>query len=160
MVTPDTSELKNQIKITNILFYSLLLGLLTFFVIVMVITQDMDNSGNTDIDNIFLFIVPVFGLAVMFLSRLIYNQMLIRFKSGGNILQKIVNYRTAKIVAWAMIEGACFLALVATMLTSNYLYIVVFLFLVGFFILMRPSRESLIRDMRFNSEESDKILKS
>jgi hypothetical protein len=160
MITPDTLELKNQIKITNILFYSLLSGLLIFFAVVMVIIQDMDNSGNADIDKIFLFIVPVFGLAIMFLSRMIYNQMLSRFNSGGSILQKITYYRTAKIVSWAMIEGACFLALVATMLTSNYLYTVVFLFLIGYFILMRPSKESLIRDMRLNSEESDLILKS
>jgi hypothetical protein len=83
-----------------------------------------------------------------------------KFKSGGSILQKITHYRTAKIVSWAMIESACFVALVATMLTSNYLYTVVFIFLVGYFILMRPSMESLIRDMRLNSEESDLILKS
>ena len=79
---------------------------------------------------------------------------------GGSLLQKIGYYRTAKIVSWAMIEGGCFLALVATMLTSNYLYVVVFIFLFGYFVLMRPSNESLIRDMRLNSEESDLVLRS
>jgi hypothetical protein len=160
MSTPDTLELKNQIKMTNIIFYSLLSGLLIFFAVVIVITRDMDNSGNADIDKIFLFIVPVSGFAIMLLSRMVYTQMISRFNSGGSIIQKIAYYRTAKIVSWAMIEGACFLALVATMLTSNYLYIVVFLFLIGYFILMRPSKESLIRDMRLNLEESDFLLKS
>jgi hypothetical protein len=59
-----------------------------------------------------------------------------------------------------MIEGACFFAVVATMLTSNYLYVAVYIFLFGYFFLMRPSKESLIRDMHLNSEESDLILES
>ncbi len=160
MNTPHHPDLKNQLKITNLIYYSLLSGLIIFFVIVMVLVQNRDFLGNTDLDKILVFIVPVFGLIMMYLSRIIYNQSLSKFKSGGSILQKIAHYRTAKIVSWAMIESACFVALVATMLTSNYLYTVVFIFLVGYFILMRPSMESLIRDMRLNSEESDLILKS
>jgi hypothetical protein len=105
-------------------------------------------------------VVPIFGLMMMFISRMIYNQMILKFDSAANLLQKISHYRTAKIVSWAMIEGACFFALVATMLTSNYLYVAVYIFLFGYFFLMRPSKESLIRDMRLNSEESDLILES
>ncbi len=86
--------------------------------------------------------------------------MISKYDSASSLLQKITYYRTAKIVSWAMIEGGCFLALVATILTSNYLYVAVFIFLFGYFLLLRPSTESLIRDMRLNSEESDLILKS
>ena len=153
-------EIRNQLKITNIIFYSLLSGLLLFFVIVMILIQNRDNSEGADIDKVLVFLVPVFGLLMMFFSRLIYNQMLSKYRPGGGILQKITYYRTAKIVSLAMIEGACLFALVATLLTSNYLYTVVFIFLIGYFILMRPSKESLIREMHLNSEESDLILKS
>ena len=153
-------EIKNHLKITIIIFYSLLSGLLLFFVIVMMLIQNRDNSEGADIDKVLVFLVPVFGLLIMFFSRLISNQMLSKYKPGGGILQKITYYRTAKIVSWAMIEGACLFALVATLLTSNYLYTVVFIFLIGYFILMRPSKESLIREMHLNSEESDLILKS
>jgi len=153
-------EFKNHLKITIIIFYSLLSGLLLFFVIVMILIQNRDNSEGADIDKVLVFLVPVFGLLIMFFSRLIPNQMLSKYKLGGGILQKITYYRTAKIVSWAMIEGACLFALVATLLTSNYLYTVVFIFLIGYFILMRPSKESLIREMHLNSEESDLILKS
>ena len=110
--------------------------------------------------SIFTFLVPLFGLMMMLISRTVYNQMISKNDLGGSLLQKIGYYRTAKIVSWAMIEGGCFLALVATILTSNYLYVVVFIFLFGYFVLLRPSIESLIRDMRLNSEESDLILRS
>jgi uncharacterized membrane protein len=160
MATSENSEIKNQMRITKTIYYSLIIGLVLFFIVVIVLVQDKDHSAENEVDTIFTIIVPVFGLIMMFVSRMIYNQMISKFNSDGNLLQKVSYYRTVKIISWAMIEGACFFSLVATILTSNYLYVAVFIFLFGYFILMRPSAESLIRDMNLNSEESDLILKS
>ena len=160
MTASEPAEIKNQMKITNAIYYALVTGLLLFFVVVIVLIQDKDPSTGKDIDNIFTVIVPVFGLMMMFLSRMMYNQMLSKIDAGSSLIQKISGYRTAKIVAWAMLESACFLALVATLLTSNYLYVAVYIFLFGYFFLMKPTKESLIRDMHLNSDESDLILKS
>jgi hypothetical protein len=160
MTASEPAEIKNQIRITNVIYYALVTGLILFFIVVIVLIQDKDLSTGKGVDNIFTIIVPVFGLMMMFLSRMIYNQMLSKIDAGSSLIQKISGYRTAKIVAWAMIESACLLALVASMLTSNYLYVAVFIFLFGFFFLMKPSKESLIRDMHLNSDESDLILKS
>ena len=160
MTTYEPAEIKNQIRITNTIYYSLVTGLLLFFIIVIVLIQDKDPSAGKDIDNIFTMVVPVFGLMMMFISRMIYNQMISKLDASSSLIHKLSGYRTAKIVAWAMIESACLLALVATMLTSNYLYVAVFIFLFGYFFLMKPSKESLVRDMRLNSAESEIILKS
>jgi predicted membrane channel-forming protein YqfA (hemolysin III family) len=160
MTTSQNAEIKNQLRVTDIIFYSLLVGLLLFFVIVIVLIQDKVQETGNDLNMIFTFVVPLFGLVMMFISRMIYNQMISKSDSGSNLLQKIFYFRTAKIISWAMIEGACFLSLVATMLTSNYLYVAVFIFLFGYFFLMKPSKGSFIRDMHLNSDESDLILKS
>jgi hypothetical protein len=156
----NNPDIKNHLRVTNTIYYSLITGLLLFFIVIMVFIQDNDPTAGKELDNIFTFVVPIFGLMMMFISRMIYNQMILKFDSSANLLQKISHYRTAKIVSWAMIEGACFFAVVATMLTSNYLYVAVYIFLFGYFFLMRPSKESLIRDMHLNSEESDLILES
>ena len=156
----NNPDIKNHLRVTNTIYYSLITGLLLFFIVIMVFIQDNDPTAGKELDNIFTFVVPIFGLMMMFISRMIYNQMILKFDSSANLLQKISHYRTAKIVSWAMIEGACFFAVVATMLTSNYLYVAVYIFLFGYFFLTRPSKESLIRDMRLNSEESDLILES
>ncbi len=159
MTASEPTEIKNQMRITNTFYYALVTGLLIFFIVVIVLIQDTDPSTGKDIDNILTIIVPVFGFMIMFVSRMIYTQMLSKVDSGNSLIKKISGYRTAKIIAWAMIEGACFFALVATMLTSNYLYVVVFIFLFGYFFLMKPSKESFIRDMHLNSEESELILR-
>ncbi len=160
MTPSEPAEIKNQIRITNAIYYSLLSGLLIFFILVVFLIQDKNPSTGKNVDNIFTIVVPVFGLMMMFLSRMIYNQLFSKLDASKSLIQKISSYRTAKIVAWAMLESACFLALVATMLTSNYLYIAVYIFLFGYFFLMKPTKESLIRDLRLNSDESDLILKS
>ena len=158
--TSEPAEIKNHIRITNTIYYSLAAGMLLFFIVIIVLIQDKEILSDTNIDNIFMMIVPVFGFIMMFISRMFYNQLISKADAGTSLIQKISVYRTAKIVTWAMLEGACFFALVATLLTSNYLYVAVFIFLFGYFFLMKPSKESLIRDMRLNSDESDLILKS
>ena len=160
MTASEPAEIKNQMRITNAIYYSLVTGLLLFFIVVVFLIQDKSPSTGKDVDNIFTIVVPVFGLMMMFVSRMIYNQLVSKLDASKSLIQKIASYRTAKIVAWAMIESACFLALVATMLTSNYLHVAVFIFLFGYFFLIKPSKESLIRDMHLNSDESDLILKS
>jgi hypothetical protein len=71
----------------------------------------------------------------------------------SDTLQKIQHFRKAKIISWALVEFGCIFALVASIITSNYLYAAVFIVLFGYFIMLRPSAESLMRDLRLNSEE-------
>jgi hypothetical protein len=158
-MSSDNSDIKIQINVTNIIYLALSAGLVLFFLITLFFIQGTNKEVNNDIDTIFTFLVPILGLMMMFASRMIYNQIISKYDSGKNLLQKILQYRNAKIISWAMIEGASLLALVARMLTSNYLYAAVFIFLFGYFILLRPSKESLIRDMRLNTDESDLIFK-
>jgi len=158
--TSEPDEVKNQMRITNSIYYSLIIGMLLFFSIVIVLIQGKNLPSGEGIDKIFIIVVPVFGLMMMVISRVIYNLMISKYEAGSSLIQKLSYYRTAKIIAWAVIESACFFAIIATMLTSNYLYVAVFVFLLGYFFLIRPSKESLIRDMQLNSDESDLILKS
>lgn len=160
MTKVDNPEIINQFRLNMIIYYSLTVGLLLFFIVALVFIQDKDPSSGKELNAIFTMIVPFIGMLMMFSSRMIYNQMVQKFDVNSSLHQKISQYRTAKIISWAMIESACLLSLMATMLTSNYLYAVVFIFLFGYFFLMKPSKESLIQDMRLSSEESDLILKS
>lgn len=160
MTTTENPEIKNQLRVTNTIYFSLIFGLIIFFIVVMILLQIRNPKAESGLDSIFTFLVPLIGLLMMLISRKVYYQMISKNDLGGSLLQKIGYYRTAKIVSWAMIEGGCFLALVATILTSNYLYAAVFIFLFGYFVLLRPSIESLIKDMRLNSEESDLVLRS
>ena len=159
MESAETEQIKYQLEITYTIYYALVLNLIVFFIVVIVILQNRDVEAPSKLDSIFTIVVPFIGFLVMLISRAIYNRMIANIDSGSNTLNKIVHFRKAKIISWALVEFGCIFALVASILTSNYLYIAVFILLFGYFIMLRPSGESLIRDMRLNLAESDLILR-
>ena len=155
--TSDSANLKTQFNTIKVIYRSLLLGLLLFFGITIYIIEYGNIKNLSNIDSIFIILVPVFGLISMFVSRMIYRQRISNTSASDELVQKIEIYRTSKVISWALVEAGCFFALVAAIVTSNYLYTVVFILLFGYFIMMRPSIESFTQDMRLNSKDSDLI---
>ena len=156
----SNSEIANQLRVTKKIYTSIFTGLLIFLIIVIVISQENNADGGNSLDKVFTVIVPLFGLLMMVFSKLIYNKMVSGYLSGTDLVEKIMRYRTAKIISWAMVEAACLFALVATMLTSNYLYIAVVIFLLGYLFMLKPSKESMIHDLQLNTTESNLVLKN
>ena len=156
----SNSEIANQLRVTKKIYTSIFTGLLIFLIIVIVISQENNADGGNSLDKVFTVIVPLFGLLMMVFSKMVYNKMVSSHLSGTDLEEKIMRYRTAKIISWAMVEAACLFALVATMLTSNYLYIAVVIFLLGYLFMLKPSKESLIHDLQLNTTESNLVLKN
>ena len=153
----NNSDLNIQFKSLYTIYYSLIFGMISFFVVILFINEGRAIVLNDELDFVFTIVVPVFGLIMMFSSRMIYNQLISKSYSNKDLPQKIAIYKSSKIITWVLVEIACLLSLVALMLTSNYLYFVVYIFLLGYFYLLRPSKESLVKDLRLNSKESDLI---
>ena len=156
----SNSEIANQLRVTKKIYTSIFTGLLLFLIIVIVISQENNADSGNSLDKVFTVIVPLFGLLMMVFSKLIYNKMVSGYLSGTDLVEKIMRYRTSKIISWAMVEAACLFALVATMLTSNYLYIAVVIFLLGYLFMLKPSKESMIHDLQLNTTESNLVLKN
>jgi len=155
----NNPELSNQFKTLNIIYFSLIFGIISFFVIVLIVNQNREIARNDELDLVLTLVIPLFGLLMMFASRIIYNQLISKNSTKNDLLKKISIYRSSKIIAWALIESACLLSLIAAMLSPNYLYSVVFIFLLGYFYFLRPSKESFVKGLRLSSEESDLILR-
>lgn len=153
----DDNNISEQFRLTGIIYGALIIGLITFFAIALFIVENKMVEPIQSIDEIFKFIIPIAGFAVMFLARSIYNKNISSFNFSEDLLSKISKYRTFKIIQWAQIESGAFLSLVGFILTSNYLYAIVFLFLLGYLILIKPSKEQFINDLKI-SDEQDKIF--
>jgi len=155
----DDPDIKNQLRITNTIYYSMIAGLMFFFIVAIIFIQDKEMKSGNELDTILTVLVPVYGFFMMLISKMIYSKMLARQNSGSTLLQKIMHYRTSKIISWAIIESGCIISILAVMITSNYFYVVVFIFLFGYFILIKPSVESLVRDLQLKSDESESLLR-
>ncbi|MFI5236489.1 MAG: hypothetical protein ACHQLA_00965 [Ignavibacteriales bacterium] len=149
----EDQALKNLLRSTSIIYFSLVIGLLFFFVMAIMFIQGKEAQVQAETNNVLTVVVPVFGFMMMILSKVFYNKMITKKEFETDLQKKIIHYRSMKIISWAMIESACIFAFTAVMITSNNFYLVVFIFLFGYFILLKPSRESLIRDLQLNSDE-------
>ena len=84
---------------------------------------------------------------------------LMKVDKNSDLITKLNFYRTFKIISFALIEGAGFFALICFMLTENYLYVFVFVFLIGFLFMIRPSREGFVNDFKIYGDETEHILR-
>ena len=153
----DDNNISEQFRVTGIIYGALIFGPIIFFAIALFIVENKKFEPIQSINEIFKFLIPIAGFAVMFLARSIYNKNISSMNYNDDLLSKISKYRTFKIIQWAQIEAGAFLSLVGFILTGNYLYAIVFLFLLGYFILIKPSKEQFINDLKISSEQ-DKIF--
>jgi hypothetical protein len=149
----DDNNISEQFRLTGIIYGALIFGLITFFAIALFIVENKKIEPIQSINEIFKFLIPIAGFAVMFLARSIYNKNISTVNFSEDISAKIAKYRTFKIVQWAQIESVAFLSNVGFILTGNYLYAIVFLFMLGYFILIKPSKEQFIRDFRSSNDK-------
>jgi len=151
-------NLKEQLKVTFSIYYALLIGQLLFFAVAFWFSGSENFTANKELDEIFQIIVPLFGLAMMIFSRFLYNKNISSVDENGDAITKIGKYRTFKIIQWAQVEGASMLSLVALMFTGNHLYSAVFIFLIGYFFLVKPSKKNFVSEMKLNSADAHKSL--
>ena len=156
----DQSNIAEFFKTTFIIYFALAAGQILFFTIAVVFVESSGNTPNNELDNVFTILVPVFGILMMFTSRTLYYKNVSKTNGIISLSGKLNTYRTFKMISWAQIEAGSIVALVAYMVTFNSLYVFVFLFLIGFFIMIRPSRDNFIKDFNITSEDSDIILRN
>ncbi len=152
----NNPELKNRFNVIFIIYGALISGQFIFSIISYYLVENKLTETDQTIDGIFKILVPVVGIISMFVSRKLYNSKVSAYKESKELMQKLNFYLNSKIIQWAMLEGAGLLSLVAFLITGNYFYVIIFLLIIGFFILTRPSKENFFNDFRVSG--SDKNL--
>jgi len=153
-------KFSEQFKIAIIIYGALIIGQLIFFAIALFIVEKNVVESVQYLDDIFQVLIPILGLFVMILVRSIYNKNLSSVNSNEDVNSKIVKYRGFKIFQWVLVESVSILSIIGLIITSNYLYAVVFLFMLGFFILIRPSKEQFFNDFKISNDQKNMFSNS
>ena len=153
----DEVNIKNQFSTIIIIYSAILIGLLFFFGFSYYLVENNIIESKQDSEGVFRILVPIIGIISMFLSVKLYNSKIFNSEKYKGLSEKLSQYRSIKIIQWAILEGASFLSLVAFLLTGNYFYVIVFLFLIGFIILVRPSKENFINDFKVDGIDKNSI---
>jgi len=150
----NTSE---QFRVIGIIYVGLIFGMITFFAIALFVVENKKFESIQSADEIFKLLIPLAGFAVMFFARSIYNKKISSVNYNDDLLSKISKYRTFKIIQWALAESVGFLSNVGFIITGNYLYAIVFLFMLGYFILIKPTKEQFFRDFKISNEQKTEL---
>ncbi|HEY7751808.1 MAG TPA: hypothetical protein VH917_05900 [Ignavibacteriaceae bacterium] len=153
-------QLETIFKSSIIIFSFMAIGQLLILVVFLFLEFNSVTETKSEFDKILVIVVPVVGLSSMFSGRSIYNKNLSRVNPDDSIKQKATQYRNFKLILWAVLEGSGLFTLIAFFITSNYFYLIVFVFVFGFFLLNRPSKEGFVNDMKISGNEMEEILRS
>lgn len=134
------------LKTISILHIVLVAGVLMFGFVMFSITenQKMDLSYTGDV---MFFIVPIMAIAGIFVGNYLYRNIIKRQASKNTLREKLAGFQTASIIKYALLEGPALLGLVAFMNDGNQYFLIISLFLLGWLILQRPTRDKIERDL-------------
>jgi DMSO reductase anchor subunit len=154
-----STNAKDNFKINHIIYFAILAGLIVFAVMSYFIIAPSVDQPNESLLNIFMFLIPAFAIVMIFLSRFIYYKISQQANGASSLFEKIGKYRTAKIVSWAMLEGAGLFSIVAFLITHSEFFLIVFFVIVSAFILSRPSIEEFLNDFKIEGNEQDELTR-
>lgn len=117
----------------------------------------IEMEGGKELNFALIYVVPVFAIAGIVASNLVFKQKLKECITRPNLKEKLNCYRSALIIKFALIEGSSFFALVAFLLTGDLLYLGFAAILVVVFITYTPSKEKSIVDLELNQTEKQII---
>lgn len=146
---------KNQVlKILTLIHFAILAGMVLFFGIVLLKKRAVLQSEiSLDFQNPFAIVVLTLLVFVLFLHNFMFKQQLEKAKKAPNFPEKIKQYQTALIIKWALIEAPIILAITATLITGNIIFLGIAALLIIYLYTLKPNKEKLFSDLELSREE-------
>ncbi len=147
------------LKSLRILHLALLAGQCMFLaVIVFVATRAATPALNQQTDKILQVIALLVSFAAVFGSMRLFKKKLLAINdTAANITDKTSQYRTANILQWAMLEGACLFSVICFFLTGNYSFAALAIAIIAFFAMLIPSKIKMMLQLRLSDQEADEL---
>lgn len=157
----DTSphEIFRQIRL---IFLAMLAGMMLFLGVTLFLVYSGEgglNYSHEGSDSSLKLILPAFFLFASFAGGLIlYKKRMEGAKrKQASLAEKVVTYRNANILRWAMMEGAILLCIVLALVGFGKLLLLLAALGLGFFLTARPDPKAFAREFRLSEEESREL---
>jgi len=149
---------KQYFRIAKTIHMALLGGIIIFGLVVFLQIQDKELIYGYDQESApFYIAVGLLGLWALFGGEFIFRSQLKKAKMEPALAQKMMQYQSANIIKYALIEGVALFSIVATLLTLSVWFLVITGFLVLVLLLHYPSIEKACRELDLNIEEQKHV---
>jgi hypothetical protein len=106
--------------------------------------------GVMNMDDEFVFIVPVLALGGFFGGYLIFKKQKYVLREKEGFQEKLSGYQSVLITRFALIQGPSLFSIIAYILSGNVFFLLITGLLSVYFIFLRPTREKIETDLRFD----------
>lgn len=149
----NLKELYNSIKILPL---ALIAGLCMISGIMIYMKQGQDASDN--FGGLFVIIIALIAATGFILGSFLFRKR-IADSMGKTMIEKLVIYRQATIIRFALLEGPGILSIVLFFLSGNYLYMVITGAMVLFMLLNKPTDDMIAQHLMLTEEDKSELKK-
>lgn len=147
----NLKELYNSIKILPL---ALIAGLCMISGIMVYLKQGQDTTDN--FGEFLVIIIALLAAAGFVLGSFLFRKR-IADAMGKTMIEKLVIYRQATIIRFALLEGPGLFSIVFFFLTGNYLYMIITGAMVLFMLLNKPTDDMIARHLMLTEEDKNEL---
>jgi phosphatidylglycerophosphate synthase len=144
----------------NLVYHAVIAVSLVPFALVF-LDIDSGDDATSQLDPSYEWIIILILLAAVFTTCFrVWRKAKERINSIDSnlgIKQKLIAYFNFQIQRYFQLEIAALVSLVGLWLSANYIFVVAYILVLVQFSLLRPSQDKVIRDLRFNKEERERL---
>jgi hypothetical protein len=155
METSAPAQPKAALKSISVFFYAMVLGMLTFTIIVFGLNLlEKPSLADDPIVTIFLVIVFVLTLiSITVATRMYAKRITAAHATGLSLMDKLNIYRSALILYLALCEGSGLFAVIIYFLTGEKLLLAVIAVVLLAMLLKRPEKSKIFNELQLSSQE-------
>jgi hypothetical protein len=142
----------------NIIFLALISGQVFYLLVGLFIIQSGDRNGMTDLNQIFMFIIPVINVSLILAAKFIYRKNLTNLDKSLPLKQKINSFQSNNIIKLALFEGANIVNISIMIITGSYFFAALFVVIIALFLLNKPTKEKFIMEYEISPNDVIKVL--
>jgi hypothetical protein len=152
-------SIASYIRQNQIIAYAMILGQLLFVgVSIYLIKIKGAYFGKTNLNEVFLYLAPLLTISCIVGGFVFFKSRMKLIKDKTNIIEKLIDYRSALIIRWALFEGPSFFAIMVYIITANSFFLCIVIITIAIFIITKPSREMLEKDLELSWEEKNQLV--
>jgi F0F1-type ATP synthase membrane subunit c/vacuolar-type H+-ATPase subunit K len=150
---PQTAQ--EYFNVLAILHAALISGQVIFGLVALFMNSNQNGASQelADISKTFQFVVPIAVIGGLFSSEIFFRARLKAILQKADLKEKLIDYRAASIVKFALLEGPALFALVVYLVTGNPFFLGVAGFVILLFLFNRPTKFRVANDLQLEANQ-------
>ncbi len=157
MKTKDITS-RNYFKSLKIVYYVSIIELLLFLAIAVLLSFIAPHhTENIRLIKISSFVIPTIVVLGFLCSKTLFKRKLEKLKYENDLKLKMEGYRSALIIKYLSLKVPAFIAILASILTGEMIFLTLSVLLILMLFIEKPSPIKAARDLELNSENTQII---